>query len=44
MINTAAPLGLRLTCGGLPSLSCEERVIEWLGMRYTFINLMFCKA
>lgn len=44
MINVAAPIGLRLTCGGLPDLSCNERVIEWLGMRYTFISLLFRKS
>lgn len=44
MINIAAPLDLRLTWGGLPDLSCNERVIEWLGMRYTFLNLLFWKT
>ena len=43
-VNEAATLGLHLTCGGLPQLLCADRVIKWIGLEYTFLNLLFRKV
>ena len=42
MIKTAARFGLEIT--GNVDLSCNERVVNWIGMDYTFINLLFKKS
>jgi len=42
MINTAAKYGLQITSN--VDLACEQRVVSWIGMNYTFINLLFKKV
>jgi hypothetical protein len=42
MIKTAAQYGLEITSN--VDLSCSERVVNWIGMDYTFINLLFRKT
>lgn len=41
MIRTAQDSGLVVT--GNVDLSCKDRVVNWIGMDYTFINIMFRK-
>ena len=42
MIKTAAQYGLEITSN--VDLSCDEKVVNWIGMDYTFINLLFRKT
>lgn len=41
LIKTAAQYGLEITSN--VDLACNERVVNWIGMDYTFINLLFKK-
>lgn len=41
MIRIAREYNLHLTT--YPSLECQEKVVNWIGMDYTFINLLFTK-
>lgn len=42
LIAKAAEFGLTLTSE--PNLSCKDRVVNWIGMDYTFISLLFRKV
>lgn len=42
LINMAKTQGLEITSN--VDLSCDQRVVNWLGMDYTFINLLFRKT
>lgn len=42
MIHIADALGLKIT--GDVDLSCKDRVVNWIGMDYTFISLLFRKS
>jgi len=42
MIKIAAKYGLEITSN--VDLSCQDRVVNWIGMNYTFINLLFKKT
>lgn len=41
MIIIAKKYGLELTSN--VDFECDQRVVNWIGMDYTFINLLFCK-
>lgn len=41
LINFAQSAGLQITSN--VDLTCNERVVNWIGMDYTFINLLFRK-
>jgi len=41
MIQTAKRYGLEIASN--VDLSCDQRVVNWIGMDYTFINLLFRK-
>jgi len=41
LLNIAKNYGLEITSN--VDLSCKDRVVNWLGMNYTFINLLFRK-
>lgn len=43
LIKSAEKCGFRLTSPLPSNLSCEEKVVNWIGMDYTFINLLFQK-
>jgi SAM-dependent methyltransferase len=42
MLGFAADNGLALT-GSSPEFKCSEKVVHWLGLDYTFANLLFTK-
>jgi Methyltransferase domain len=45
MVTTAATYGLRVSpAGSEVETRCWDKVVEWLGLRYTFHNLLFEKA
>jgi 2-polyprenyl-3-methyl-5-hydroxy-6-metoxy-1,4-benzoquinol methylase/glycosyltransferase involved in cell wall biosynthesis len=41
LVEEAKKYNLELTSE--VELTCEQRVVNWIGMDYTFINLLFCK-
>lgn len=41
LIETGKKYGLEITSN--VDLSCDQRVVSWIGMNYTFINLLFRK-
>jgi SAM-dependent methyltransferase len=42
LIQLSSSVGLSVA--GDVDLACQERVINWLGLNYTFANLLFCKG
>ncbi len=42
MIDVARVFGLVPTTD-VVDLRCQDRVVEWIGLSYTFINLLFRK-
>lgn len=42
MIGLAKACGLEIT--GPVSFDCDQRVVNWIGMDYTFVNLLFRKS
>ena len=41
LVKQAESIGLRMT--GSIQLGCKDRVVNWIGMNYTFINILFEK-
>jgi SAM-dependent methyltransferase len=41
MVVCAKRIGLKLTSD--LNLNCRDAVVQWLGMRFTFLNLLFCR-
>lgn len=42
LIEKASKIGLHMT--GAVNLDCNEKVVNWIGMDYTFINFLLCKS